>query len=73
MSIALVEKEIARFLASTEPEVLCLRGKWGVGKTYSWNAFLRQAKDKGEIALKSYSYVSLFGVELSGPAKKLDF
>lgn len=63
MSIALVEKEIARFLASTEPEVLCLRGKWGVGKTYSWNAFLRQAKDKGEIALKSYSYVSLFGVD----------
>ena len=35
MSTALVEKEIERFLASPEPEVLCLRGKWGVGKTYS--------------------------------------
>jgi hypothetical protein len=36
MSATLVEKEIERFLASPEPEVLCLRGKWGVGKTYSW-------------------------------------
>jgi hypothetical protein len=63
MSIALVRQEIARFLASPEPEVLCLRGKWGVGKTYSWNAFLREAKEKGEIALDSYSYVSLFGID----------
>jgi tRNA A37 threonylcarbamoyladenosine biosynthesis protein TsaE len=50
-------------LASPEPEVLCLRGKWGVGKTFSWMAFLREAKDKGEIALESYSYVSLFGID----------
>ena len=31
MSTALVEKEIERFLASAEPEVLCMQGKWGVG------------------------------------------
>jgi hypothetical protein len=61
MSAALVEKEIERFLASAEPEVLCLRGKWGVGKTYCWNAILRQARDRGAIALKTYAYVSLFG------------
>jgi hypothetical protein len=61
MSATLVEKEIERFLASPEPEVLCLRGKWGVGKTYSWEQILRRARDKGAIALNSYAYVSLFG------------
>ncbi len=61
MSTALVEKEIERFLASPEPEVLCLRGKWGVGKTYSWDTILRRARDKNGIALTSYAYVSLFG------------
>jgi len=61
MSTALVEKEIERFLASPEPEVLCLRGKWGVGKTYSWDTILRRARDKNGIALSSYAYVSLFG------------
>jgi hypothetical protein len=63
MSIELVRHEIYRFLASPEAEVLCLRGKWGVGKTFSWRAFLLEAKDRGSIALKSYSYVSLFGIE----------
>ena len=61
MSATLVEKEIERFLGSPEPEVLCLRGKWGVGKTYSWEQILRRARDKNAIALNSYAYVSLFG------------
>jgi Cdc6-like AAA superfamily ATPase len=63
MSTELVEKEIARFLASPDAEVLCLRGKWGVGKTYSWNEFLKQAQRQKRVALKSYSYVALFGLE----------
>lgn len=63
MSISLVEKEIARFLKSPEPEVICIHGKWGVGKTYCWNAFLRTAKDQNAIALQSYAYVSLFGID----------
>lgn len=63
MSTALVEVEIARFLASSTPEVLCLRGKWGVGKTYSWNAFLQRAKEQRDIKLEKYAYVSLFGLD----------
>lgn len=62
MTIELVKSEIKRFLASSVPEVLAIRGKWGVGKTYSWNKFLRDAKTPGEIAMPRYSYVSLFGV-----------
>ncbi len=62
MSIKLVESEILRFLASPEPEVTCITGRWGVGKTFAWNKYLRGAKDGSKIGLKRYSYVSLFGI-----------
>lgn len=62
MSIELVKAEIMRFLASKEPEVLCISGKWGVGKTYSWKQFLKNARNNNNIALDRYSYVSLFGI-----------
>ena len=60
MSIALIEKEIRRFLLSDKPEVICVSGHWGTGKTFAWKRLVNEAK--GRIALKSYSYVSLFGV-----------
>ncbi len=63
MSVALVQSEVRRFLQSTDPEVLCLRGNWGVGKTYSWNHFLKDAQDRNEIGFKRYAYVSLFGLK----------
>jgi hypothetical protein len=37
VSITFVEKEIRRFLSSDEPEVICVSGQWGVGKTFAWN------------------------------------
>ena len=61
MSIELLEKEIRRFLASSDAEVLCISGKWGVGKTFAWNKYLQEANRDGAIGLKRYSYVSLFG------------
>jgi hypothetical protein len=60
MSTKAVEKEIERFLSSDTPEVICINGKWGVGKTYAWNQYLIKYRQK--IALKRYSYVSLFGI-----------
>jgi Cdc6-like AAA superfamily ATPase len=60
MSTADVKREIAKFLAGREAEVICIRGNWGTGKTFSWNAALR-----GNIAHMSrdnYAYVSLFGL-----------
>jgi len=56
-----VQKEIERFLNSPEAEVLCVRGKWGVGKTFAWKRYLRDARDKDNIAKRYYSYLSLFG------------
>ncbi len=61
MSIKLVRNQINKFLGSETPEVLAVRGEWGVGKTFTWNKFLEDAKNEGRIALKRYAYVSLFG------------
>jgi hypothetical protein len=68
-STKLLRQQIERFLASNEPEVLSIRGKWGAGKTYAWNRFLLHARDDDAIALKNYAYVSLFGVQLRIPEK----
>ena len=62
MSIALVQSAIADFLGRPDPEVLCIRGKWGVGKTYTWSKALETAHKAKQIKLARYSYVSLFGV-----------
>jgi hypothetical protein len=57
-----VQHEIERFLRSTEPEVLCITGAWGVGKTYTWQMALDRVCAARAIGLTRYSYVSLFGV-----------
>ena len=62
MSIEIIEKQIGRFLASEAPEVMSIKGAWGVGKTYAWTKYLNNAKNLHKIALKKYSYVSLFGI-----------
>lgn len=63
MSIELVKSEIRRFLSTEDPEVICISGHWGVGKTYAWKRYLSEAQAEGKIAAKRYSYVSLFGVD----------
>jgi hypothetical protein len=63
LSIELLRNEIMRFLSSEEPEVICITGKWGVGKTWSWKQFLKDAQNKKDgIALNRYAYASLFGI-----------
>lgn len=62
MSTAIVSCEIQRFLASDKAEVLCVRGKWGVGKTFAWRHDLSEAARLGTLAKQEYAYVSLFGL-----------
>ena len=62
MSIKQIENVIRRFLATPEPEAICITGRWGVGKTFAWNSYVRAAHKAAEIALSRYSYVSLFGI-----------
>ena len=62
MSTDLVAKEVHRFLTHDRPEVLCIRGRWGVGKTYAWRQHLDQARAGGKLTSQDYAYVSLFGL-----------
>lgn len=62
MSIDVIKSQINKFLSSASPEVMAIKGSWGIGKTYSWNKFLLEAKNNNGIELKKYSYVSLFGI-----------
>jgi hypothetical protein len=62
VALKLIESEIRRFLSTAVPEVICIRGRWGVGKTFAWNKYVREARAEQRIALKRYSYVSLFGI-----------
>lgn len=62
MSVSLAKKTIAKFLETDVPEVICITGKWGVGKTYAWKTFFGELSAEGKIKLPYYSYVSLFGI-----------
>jgi len=57
-----IEQEVRNFLATDTAEILCVRGSWGVGKTFGWKKFFANAKDDGHLKLEKYSYVSLFGL-----------
>ncbi len=72
-STDIVKGEIERFLKSTEPEVLCITGEWGVGKTYTWQTILERLRRKREVGLSRYSYVSLFGIASLEPFKSTIF
>lgn len=73
MSIIVIQRQIERFLAGEVPEVLAIKGGWGVGKTYAWNAYLHTAKNQRQVALAHYSYVSLFGVNSLADLKRSIF
>ncbi|MGV2107821.1 P-loop NTPase fold protein [Agrobacterium vitis] len=63
MSVSNVKTVIKRFLSSKEPEVLCVRGRWGTGKTHTWKSIVTELRnDSQSIALNEYAYVSLFGI-----------
>jgi hypothetical protein len=63
MSVKTIETEIRHLFSSKDPQVACLSGHWGVGKTFTWNKYLNEASlVAGDISLETYSYVSLFGI-----------
>lgn len=37
MSLSKVEIKISDFLSTNTPEVMAIKGAWGVGKTFTWN------------------------------------
>jgi hypothetical protein len=71
MSVEIVKEQINKFLSTVTPEVLAIKGDWGVGKTYCWDKFIKEFKNN--TALKSYSYVSLFGISSIDTLKQITF
>ena len=59
-ALANLKEEVKRYLTSSEAEVLAIRGKWGIGKTFTWKKLLNE--NKNNVAFNKYSYVSLFGI-----------
>lgn len=62
MSTELVIHELRRFLASDTAEVLCIRGRWGIGKTFAWRRYLDEMRANNKLRPQDYAYVSLFGL-----------
>lgn len=60
----IIKDQIRFFLQTEKPEVLCIRGNWGTGKTYNWQTVIKALRtDSKSVALNQYAYVSLFGVK----------
>ncbi|MEZ8794165.1 P-loop NTPase fold protein [Vibrio splendidus] len=71
MSVNLVKNHVHQFLKSEDPEILVIKGKWGIGKTHSWNTYLNEYKKDSK--MRSYSYVSLFGANALNDIKRVIF
>jgi hypothetical protein len=61
MSIVFTKSALRKFISTTDPEVIALQGKWGVGKTYAWRLLLEESISAKAVGLPRYAYVSLFG------------
>lgn len=48
-------------IKKNEEVVISISGEWGIGKTYFWNNFIKDYKEK-ELKYKQIAYVSLFGI-----------
>ena len=46
---------------SSDDRVMAIRGPWGVGKTYLWDAYIQNRISRCDLSQAAYSYVSLFG------------
>lgn len=60
MSLDIIVEQIKEFLNTDKPEVLSIKGAWGIGKTFLWNQVIKEQREK--IKASKYSYVSLFGI-----------
>jgi Cdc6-like AAA superfamily ATPase len=80
MSLNEIRSTVKNFLSNDNPELIILKGKWGVGKTFFWQDLLKKGVSKGDLfkkpadkiqlALNHYAYISLFGIESIGELKE---
>ena len=63
MSIQTIKQQVLDFLGSPSPGTISIKGAWGVGKTYAWKEYIKQAQSENKLVNERYSYVSLFGID----------
>jgi hypothetical protein len=73
MSTEQVKNEIRRFLKAEDKLALCLSGKWGVGKTHTWDTLVTAAFKDATVSPPRYAYVSLFGLETLSDVRRSVF
>ena len=56
----IIKKSLDVFFAS-DMRVAVVKGKWGVGKTYFWNEYIKDLIKSSQCEQVAYSYISLFG------------
>lgn len=62
MKLSKIEENLYDLLIKKNEEVvISISGEWGIGKTYFWNNFIKNYKEK-ELKYKQIAYVSLFGI-----------
>lgn len=62
MKLNKIEENLYDLLIKENKEVvISISGEWGIGKTYFWNNFIKDYKEK-ELKDKQIAYVSLFGI-----------
>ena len=57
-----VQSPIESFLTNSTPQVLVLKGKWGIGKTHYWHNQIIRLSKNDDFCKRKYAYVSLFGI-----------
>jgi hypothetical protein len=62
MSLEQIKTTIENFISDTHNELLVVKGKWGIGKTFFWQKLIEDSMSKKCVGRDYYSYVSLFGV-----------
>ena len=67
----IIEGEIKSFILNPNAKVLVIKGKWGIGKTYTWERCLEECA--GDDRPERYAYVTLFGLNSIQDIKKSIF
>jgi hypothetical protein len=62
MSLENVQTVLENFISDTHNDLLILKGRWGIGKTFFWRRLIKESRLKKIVGRQWYSYVSLFGV-----------
>jgi len=58
--VQIIKKSLGIFFES-DMKVAVMKGKWGVGKTYFWNEYIKDFIKSSQCKQVAYSYISLFG------------